>query len=50
MESVLMISPDMSVIHLITYLHPARDKLLDKLIERLYQQDARQTILVRFDA
>ena len=45
-----MISPDMSVIHLITYLHPARDKLLDKLIERLYQQDARQTILVRFDA
>ena len=33
MESVLMISPDMSVIHLITYLHPARDKLLDKLIE-----------------
>ena len=48
-ETVLTISLNMSVIHLITYqqatyLHPARDRWFDKLMERLYQQEERQTI------
>ena len=51
-ESVSHISPDTSVIHLITYqqtmfLHPAREGWLDKLadmMDRLYSHETRQTI------